>query len=95
VPRGIRRRATAVAVGDNRRDRRRRRAVGLPKVEGVQPLEAAAEVEVAFRGCPARSWWKRLPAGGELDGGTDKVVGQVMGGDDDGALGPEETAGGE
>jgi hypothetical protein len=53
----------------------------------------SAVAGVALRGCPARSWWLRLLARGELDGGTGKVVGQVMGGDDDGALGSEEGAG--
>ena len=37
----------------------------------------------------------RLLAGAEVEHGTDKVVGQVVGGDDDGAFGREKRAGGK
>jgi hypothetical protein len=37
----------------------------------------------------------RLPAGREVENGTDNVVGQVVGGHDDGAIGREKRAGGE
>jgi hypothetical protein len=37
----------------------------------------------------------RLPAGCEVEYGTDNLVGQVVGGDDDGAFGREKRAGGE
>jgi hypothetical protein len=35
----------------------------------------------------------RLPAGTEVEHGTNHVVGQMVGGDDDGAIGGEKRAG--
>jgi hypothetical protein len=37
----------------------------------------------------------RLPAGSEVEHGKNHVVGQVVGGDDDGPIGGEKRAGGE